>query len=297
MKLSKIRYAFSEARKNVWRNGLMSVASLFTIAACLVILGVFAIITMNLNSFTDKIEDQCEVQLYINLGTSKERVDEIHKEIMDIANVKEASLYTKEEMYDYVKDDMFAGNEDLLEGLEDDNPFGDSYRITLESIENTEETVELLEKIADVEKVVNKQNVVNIVLSLSKIIRRFSIAIMLVLLIIAIVIISNTVRLTVFNRRKEINIMKYIGATNRFIKGPFLLEGLIIGFFGAILAFVVVFWGYYALLEYMKGVNIGSIEFIGIWQVSPVIAGLFLVFGSLIGVVGSGISMRRYLRV
>ena len=297
MKLSKIRYAFSEARKNVWRNGLMSIASLFTIAACLVILGVFAVITMNLNSFTDKIEDQCEVQLYINLGTSKERVDAIYDEIMDIANVKEASLYTKEEMYAYVKEDMFAGKEELLEGLEDDNPFGDSYRITLESIENTEETVALLEKIADVEKVVNKQNVVNMVLSISKVIRRFSIAIMLVLLIIAIVIISNTVRLTVFNRRKEINIMKYIGATNRFIKGPFLLEGLIIGFLGAILAFAVVFWGYYALLQYVKGINIGTIEFIGIWQISPVIAGLFLVFGSLIGVIGSGISMRRYLHV
>ena len=297
MKFSKIRYSFSEARKNVFRNGIMSVASLFTIAACLVILGVFAIITLNLNSFTDKIEDQCEVQLYINLGTSPERVDEIRGEIMNIENVKDAVLYTKEEMYKYVKEDMFVGNEDLLEGLDDDNPFGDSYRITLNSIENTEETVLMLEKIADVEKVVNKQNVVNMVLNLSKIIRRFSLAIMIVLLIIAIVIISNTVRLTVFNRRKEINIMKYIGATNRFIKGPFLLEGLIIGFFGAVAAFLLVFWGYYALLEYMKGVNIGNIEFIGIWQVSPIIAGIFLVFGSLIGVIGSGISMRKYLHV
>ena len=297
MKFSKIRYAFSEAKKNVLRNGLMSIASLFTIAACLVILGVFAVITMNLNNLTDKIEDQCEVQLYINLGTSEERVDKIKEEIMDIANVKEAQLYTKEQMYEYVKKDMFVGREELLEGLEDDNPFGDSYRITLESIENTEETVALLEKIPDVEKVVNKQNVINMVLSLSKMIRRFSIGVMLVLLIIAIVIISNTVRLTVFNRRKEINIMKYIGATNRFIKGPFLLEGLIIGFFGAIFAFLLVFWGYYALLQYMNGVSIGNIELIGIWQIAPIIAGLFVVFGCLIGVIGSGISMRKYLHV
>ena len=297
MKFSKIRYSFSEARKNVLRNGLMSIASLFTIAACLVILGVFAIITMNLNSFTGKIEDQCEVQLYINLGTSEERVKKIGEEIMDIANVKDAELFTKYAMYEYVKEDMFAGNEDLLAGFEDDNPFGDSYRITLESIENTEETVALLEKIPDTEKVVNKQNIVNMVLNLSKIIRRFSIAVMIVLLIIAIVIISNTVRLTVFNRRKEINIMKYIGATNRFIKGPFLLEGLIIGFFGAIAAFLVVFWGYYALLEFMRGVNIGSIELIGLWQITPIVAGLFIVFGCLIGVIGSGISMRKYLHV
>ena len=133
--------------------------------------------------------------------------------------------------------------------------------------------------------------------NISKIVKRFSMAIMLVLLVIAIVIISNTVRLTVFNRRKEINIMKYIGATDRFIKGPFLLEGTIIGFFGALLAFLAVFWGYFALLKYVAGLSIGTIELIGIWQISPIIALIFVVFGCIIGVVGSGISMRRYLHV
>ena len=297
MKMSKFKYSFSEAKKNVLRNGLMSVASLFTIASCLVILGVFAIISMNVNYFTDKIEDQCEVQLYINPGTSAERVGIIGEEILGIENVKEATLFTKEEMLAYAKNDMFGEDAELLSGFEDDNPFSDSYKIILESIENTSATVAELEKIADVEKVVNKQDIVNMVLNLSKIIKRFSMSIMLVLLIIAIVIISNTVRLTVFNRRKEINIMKYIGATDRFIKGPFLLEGMIIGFFGAILAFLVVFWGYFALLEYVNGLSIGNIELIGLWNIMPAIAGIFVVFGCIIGVVGSGISMRKYLRV
>ena len=297
MKIFKIRYAFSEAKKNVLRNGLMSVASLFTIASCLVILGVFAIISMNVNSFTDKIEDQCEVQLYINAGTSAERVAQIGEEIAQIENVKEASLFTKEDMLRYAKNDMFGEDAELLSGFDDDNPFSDSYKIILNSIENTGETVSQLEKIADVEKVVNKQDIVNMVLNLSRIIKRFSMAVMLVLLIIAIVIISNTVRLTVFNRRKEINIMKYIGATDRFIKGPFLLEGVIIGFFGAVLAFLAVFWGYFALIKYVKGLSIGALELIGIWSVSPVIAVLFIFFGCIIGVVGSSISMRKYLNV
>ena len=297
MKMSKLRYSFSEAKKNVLRNGLMSIASLFTIASCLVILGVFAIISMNVNSFTNKIEDQCEVQLYINAGTSAERVSQIGEEIKKIENVKEASLFTKEEMLSYAKKDMFGEDAELLTGFEDDNPFSDSYKIILDKIENTGETVTELEKIADVEKVVNKQDIVNMVLNISKIVKRFSMAIMLVLLVIAIVIISNTVRLTVFNRRKEINIMKYIGATDRFIKGPFLLEGTIIGFFGALLAFLAVFWGYFALLKYVSGLSIGTIELIGIWQISPIIALIFVVFGCIIGVVGSGISMRRYLHV
>lgn len=297
MSISKIKYSFSEAKKNVLRNGLMSIASLFTIASCLVILGVFAIISMNVNSFTDKIEDQCEIQLYINAGTSAERVAQIGEEIKGVENVKEVTLFTKEEMLAYAKEDMFGDDAELLSGFEDDNPFSDSYKIILDSIENTGATVSALEQIADVEKVVNKQDIVNMVLNLSKIVKRFSMAIMLILLIIAIVIISNTVRLTVFNRRKEINIMKYIGATDRFIKGPFLLEGMIIGFFGALVAFLVVFWGYFALLKYVSGLSIGTIEFIGIWQVLPFIALIFIVFGCMIGVIGSGISMRRYLHV
>ena len=297
MKMFKVRYSFSEAKKNVLRNGLMSVASLFTIASCLVILGVFAIISMNANSFTDKIEDQCEVQLYINAGTPEERVAQIGEEIAGIENVKEASLFTKEEMLAYAKNDMFGEDAELLSGFDDDNPFSDSYKIILNSIENTGETVSALEKIADVEKVVNKQDIVNMVMNLSSMIKRFSMAVMLVLLIIAIVIISNTVRLTVFNRRKEINIMKYIGATDRFIKGPFLLEGVIIGFFGALLAFLAVFWGYFALIKYVEGLSIGALELVGIWSVSPVIAVLFVFFGCIIGVVGSSISMRKYLNV
>ena len=297
MKMFKLRYAFSEAKKNVLRNGLMSIASLFTIASCLVILGVFATISMNVNAFTSKIEDQCEVQLYVNMGTSEERVRQIGDEISKIDNVKEVSLFTKEEMLAYAKNDMFGEDTELMAGFEDDNPFSDSYKIVLENIKNTGETVAELEKIADVEKVVNKQDIVNMVLNLSKIIKRFSMGIMLVLLIIAIVIISNTVRLTVFNRRKEINIMKYIGATDRFIKGPFLLEGVIIGFFGAVLAFLVVFWGYFALLKYVNGLSIGAIELIGIWRISPIIAALFVFFGCIIGVLGSSISMRKYLNV
>ena len=297
MKLSKFKYSFSEARKNVARNGLMSIASLFTIASCLVILGVFSIITINVNHFTKTVEDQCEIQLYINMGTSPERVAQIGEEIKSIENVKEATLFTKEEMLEYAKNDMFGEDAALLEGFDDDNPFSDSYKIILTSIEKTDETIGNLQQIGDVEKIVNKQDIVNMVLGISKAVKRFSMVIMIILLIISIVIISNTVRMTVFNRRKEINIMKYIGATNRFIRVPFLLEGVIIGFCGALLAFLAVFWGYFAILKYVEGLSISTLVLVGIWNIAPIIAVIFVVVGCLIGVTGSGISMRRYLHV
>lgn len=298
MNLTKFKYSFSEAKKNVIRNGLMSVASLFTIACCLLILGVFAILSINVNNITDQIKDQCEIQLYINVGTPQERVAMIGEEIKAVENVKEITLFTKEETLAYAKNDMFEGNEVMLEGFDEDNPFSDSYKIVLTDIEKTAETVGVLEKISDVEKVVNKQDVVNTVVSFSGGIKKFTVVMMLILLAVAIVIISNTVKLTVFNRRKEINIMKYIGATDRFIRVPFVLEGLIIGFSAAVLAFIVVFWGYFVLVKYVsETLNFGVVELVRAGQIAPMIAVLFVVFGSLIGVVGSAISMRKHLQV
>lgn len=298
MNLSKLKYSFKEAKKNVIRNGLMSVASLFTIASCLLILGVFTLLSLNVNSITEQIKDQCEIQLYINTEAPEERVTQIGDEIRNVENVKEISLFTKEDTLAYAKQDMFNGNEDMLTGFDEDNPFSDSYKIVLHDIERTTETVTYLEKIADVDKVVNKQDVVNTVVSLSGGVKKFSIAIMLVLLMVAIVIISNTVKLTVFNRRKEINIMKYIGATDRFIRIPFVLEGLIIGFSAAVIAFLLVFWGYFALVSYVnEKLNFDVVELITAGEIAPIIAVLFIVFGSMIGVVGSAISMRKHLQV
>lgn len=297
LNLSKVKYSFSEAKKNVIRNGLMSVASLFTITCCLLILGVFAILSMNVNYISDQIKDQCEIQLYINTGASQERVSQIGEEIKAVENVKEISLFTKEETLEYAKKDMFEGNEGMLDGLDEDNPFSDSYKIILNDIELTSETVSSLENIPDVDKVVNKQDVVNTVVSFSGGIKKFTIVMMVILLMVSIVIISNTVKLTVFNRRKEINIMKYIGATDRFIRVPFVLEGFIIGFASAVLAFLLVFWGYFALVRYMQSFNFGVVEFVSVIDIIPAIAILFVVFGSLIGVVGSAISMRKHLQV
>lgn len=297
MKLSKFKYSFSEAKKNVIRNGLMSIASLFTIASCLVILGVFTLITMNVNTVTGQIKDQCEVQLYMNIDATDEMIEAVGAQVSAVENVKECTLFTKEEMLEYAQKDMFDGNEGLLEGFEEDNPFSDSYKVVLYDIENTTQTAEELAKIEGVEKVVNKQDVVNVVVSLSDAVKKFSIVAMIVLLIIAIIIISSTVKLTVHNRRKEINIMKYIGATDRFIRAPFVLEGLIIGFCGAVVAFIIVFWTYFAILGYMKGMNFTLFEMVTLSKAAPILGILFTVFGSLIGVCGSAISMRKYLHV
>ena len=296
--LSKIRYSLSQAKKNVIRNGLMSVASLFTITCCLLILGLFTIITLNVNSITEQIKDQCEIQLFINIGTSDERITELGDEILADENVKEISLYTREEMYEYAMNDIFEGREGLMDTYtEEDNPFSDSYKITLRDITKTQETAQKLEQLNDVDHVENKQDVTNMVISISKAVKNVSIVIMLILLIISVVIISNTVRLTVFNRRKEINIMKYIGAPDRFIRTPFIIEGMLIGFFGALIAFGLISWGYIALSNAFIASEFNALELVGYSGIAPILCGLFLFFGCFIGILGSSLSMRKYLNV
>ena len=300
--LSKIRYSISQAKKNIIRNGLMSVASLFTITCCLLILGLFTLISFNINFFSDQLKDQCEVQAYMLQGTSDERIEEIKTEIENIENVKTVSLYTKEELYEFAMTDVFKGREDMMPTYdENDNPFSDSYQITLVDISKTQETISAIEKINDMEHVEDRQELTNIIIVGSNAIKNVSVIIMIILLVISMVIISNTVRLTVFNRRKEINIMKYIGATDRFIRTPFVMEGMLIGFIGALIAFGVVSWGYNEVIrlfgELLDSVEFGSLSLVPYTTAAPTIIILFIAFGCLIGVVGSLISMRKHLKV
>ncbi len=297
MNLSKVSYFFSQARKNMVRNGLMTIASLFTITSCLLILGLFTALTLNVNHISNQIKDQCEVQLFLTQEASDARVVSIKREIEAVSNVKEAVLFSKEDMLRFAKEDMFEGKEDLLTGFEgEENPFSNSYKITLNNIELTSETVAQLEALTDVEHVENKQDVVNTVISISNIVRKLSLFIMGLLLVIAIVIIANTVKLTVFNRRKEINIMKYIGATDRFIRFPFIVEGVLIGFLGALCAFGLMSWGYLTLLGLIKAYGFDMFELIGYVNIVPPMIILFISVGCLIGIAGSAISMRKYLK-
>lgn len=297
MSLSKLGYSLSQAKKNVIRNGLMTVASLFTIASCLIILGLFTVITLNVNYITDQVKDQCEVQLFLDEEASDERAKAIKSEIDGIPNVKESVLFTKEDMLEFAKADMFEGKEDLLTGFEgEDNPFSNSYKITLTDIEKTSETVAELSLLTDVDHVENKQDVVNTVVSVSNAVKKMSLCVMVLLLVIAIVIISNTIKLTVFNRRKEINIMKYIGATDRFIRVPFIMEGMLIGLIGALISFAAMMWGYVTVLKYIAAYQFDMFEFISYITVAPIIGVLFVGVGCLIGIAGSVFSMRKYLK-
>jgi len=297
VKLSKLSYSFSQAKKNMIRNGLMSIASLFTISSCLIILGVFTVVTLNFNYITEQVKDQCEIEVFISLDAKEDRITEIGQEILAMSNVKSIEYISKEDALQNARDTYFEGYEELLDTEEGDDLLPASYKITLKDITRTGDTVLELEKLSNISSVQNRQDVVNKVISISNVVKRLSVVVMALLLIVAIVIMANTIKLTVFNRRKEINIMKYIGATDRFIRVPFVLEGIMIGLLGAVVSFGLISWGYIALGMFFESAELPLFEMLTYMQVAPAIGGSFLVVGCLIGVMGSAISMRKYLKV
>lgn len=254
------------------------------------------IITLNVNHITAQVEQKCEIQVFMEDGTTDEELEKAHEEILKNSNVRTAELFTKEDTLDYMKE-IFAENASALEGYEEDNPYRDSYKITLNDLSLSAKTAEELKNVSHVASVSNKREVLDNILKVSLGIRNGSLIIMLLLCFISIFIIANTIKIAVFTRRKEIGVMKFVGATNWFIRWPFIFEGIITGVTGALVAFGIISWGYIVLYNRTLMVDMdvfALVPYSGIWMALLI---CFISIGTLIGAVGSGFSIRKHLDV
>lgn len=296
-KIGNFRYYFSQAARSVVRNGLMSVTSIFTVLCCLLILGVFMLLSINVNYIADQVQNQCEIQAFIEEGTSTQRIAEIGKQLKQIENVREAVVFTREDALDYMRG-IFGENADALDGLEDDNPFRDSYKITLHDLTQADATALAMKNIGGVAEVKNNQTLMDNILSVTNTVKHVSLWIMLLLCIVSIFIIANTIKLAVFARRKEINVMKFVGATDWFIRWPFVIEGIIIGIVGGLIAFGLISWGYIAALGSVGATfEMDMFRFVPYQTIWYWLLGAFVALGAVIGAIGSGFSIRKHLHV
>ncbi len=287
-----------EAISNIFKNGLMSLASLFITASCLFVFGVFLVFTANLNSFGEQVADQCQMQVYITDEAS--RTGQIQRISDSIKKIDGVSAVTFERGVDtFAKFKEGLTEEELVSysGLPDDI-IDDSFKVTLHDITETQIKSEEISKIDGVLRVQNRQDMINIVYSVSNAIRHVSLWIILIFMFISVFIISNTIKLAVYARRKEINIMKYVGATDSFIRWPFMIEGMIVGFCGAVVAFFVLQSCYAAALSALGTLPAGAIisfrKFGEIWYVILIPCALV---GIAIGAIGSAMSIRKHLKV
>lgn len=277
---------------------MMSVASVSSVAATLVILGVVFILIININSMTESVKVQFDsAQVYLADGLSNTQIDAMQEKIENIDGVKEVAFEDRDMALKKMKT-SWKENGNLLDGLET-NPLPDSFVVVLKNLSYSKPVVASLEKIEGVEEVKYYQDIITKLTDVTRFIRTLGFSVIAVLIAVSTFIIANTIKLAVASRRREINIMKYVGATNWFIRWPFLVEGTILGLLGALLAMLIIFLTYQYTYEMFTSrfyVLIAAY----IVPVRSVMADLLLIFsvlGAGIGALGSINAMRRFLNV
>ena len=297
MRFNVISYLIKEGVSNLFKNKKSTMSSLMIMCATMLVFGLFFVIGENINAFVENVADAQEIRVIIDNTATDSEIEEVGSEILSIDGVRSAEFVSKEDALDYMKDLV---GEDLIEGYSERNIFSVAYNVTLTDLELNDEVQESILQLDHVKKIVSSNQVISQIISLAKGIRIVTAGILVLLIIISVSIIANTIKLTVHARRKEISIMKYVGATNSFIRWPFLVEGVIIGVVAGLLSVAIIGAAYTGIANQMAGttfLEIAHWKLLEFKDMFNLILTVYLVLGIGIGVLGSGISMRKYLEV
>ncbi len=297
MKIRTIGRHARESLKSIGRNGWMTFASVSAVTVTLILVGVFFVIMMNLNKVADNVEGDVQIRVHIDVAANEQDQQTLKAEIEKIPQVKSVKFSPKEkELNDLVKSMGEEGKAFKL--FEQDNPLNDVFIVKTKKPTDTMKVAKIIEKENYVAKVKYGQGKVEKLFKFIEASRNVGIVLILGLFFTAIFLISNTIKITIIARRREIKIMKLVGATNGFIRWPFLFEGLWLGVIGAILPIILISIAYYRAYDYIGPRLSGS--FIKILPFDPFVyqvSGILLLMGALIGVWGSVMSVRKFLKV
>lgn len=290
MKLRTIKYFFKESFTSLIRNRWMSLASIGAVASALIIFGSFLLLSVNFDYILKDVESQVEITAYLEDSVDEAGISELNKSIGSIEGVKEVKFISKEDAIEEFKEQV---GRELLEGIE--NPLPNSFRIKVNDPHEVGTVAEKIQRFVGIEEVKYGKGIVEKLFNIIYWMRIIGMVIMAVFAAVSIFIISNTIRLTVFARRREISIMKYIGATDWFVRWPFLIEGMVLGLIGSSLAIGILAVAYNYLFITVK-INLPMIALLPIEEFYNYALG-FLGIGMLIGAFGSSFSIKRFLKV
>ena len=295
MKVRTIEYYIREVFISLRRNNWMSVASIGTVAVSLFIFGMFLMMVMNMNKLAENMESQVQINVYLLDKVDREQARDIEKDLKKIEGVESVGFVTKDEAMERFKDRL-GDQKTLLDALDETNPLPDSFEVTVTNPDLVKTAAEKMEKIDGVECAKYGQDVMEHLFEITRLLRIFGFTLMLVLAFATLFIISNTIRLTVFARRKEIAIMKYVGATDWFIRWPFVMEGMVLGLFGSIIAAMVLRTAYTAMAEKVYE----TLAFFPLIPEQPFLTYITIVVvisGMVVGAIGSAVSIKKFLKV
>lgn len=295
MKGSSLKYLTHEGFRNIWVNRLMTLASVTVLLACLVIIGVGAMAFFNIDVLLDKVEAQNVVMVYVEMESDDLATSSVGVELQKMDNVDNCEFVPKEDAFREQIESM-GGDSAVFDGFTE-CPLPDAYKVTLKDLSQFSVTVDQIKAIPNVSSVRENGDLASKLLSIRRAVTIVSIGLVAMLFLVALFIIANTIRITMFSRKLEINIMKAVGATNWFIRWPFLVEGVLIGVIASALSLGVL-WGLYELAVVSFSDLLGSLGFglVPFSQYALQIFGVFLGIGVFTGGVGSMISMNKYLK-
>ena len=301
MRPSTIWYTLKQGIKNIKRNWMFSLASIITMAACIFLVGVFYSLVTNVDNIAHKVEQEVPVTVFFDEGTTDEQMQEVGNLIQARPEVERVEFESGDQAWQNFKDKYFQGS-DAADGFKDDNPLVNSsnYQVYLNQIEKQTELVNYIQGLDHVREVNQSEQAANTLGSFNKLVSYASIIIIAILLLISVFLISNTVSVGISVRKEEIGIMKYIGATDAFVRAPFVLEGMVLGVIGAAIPLAALYFLYNTAVEFVLtkfNVLTGVVDFIPVWQIYQVLLPIGLLLGIGIGFIGSIWTTRKHLRV
>jgi cell division transport system permease protein len=299
MRISTFKYFVMDALKSLKRNKTVSLASVATVAATLFILGVFLLIVFNVNSGLEVIGSKLDVKIYLedNIGiTDKSALERALNDVKGVTNIK---YETKLEALANAKKQLGEDGEVLLKGLEkeDKNPYPTSYIVSVENPLIVDDVVKAAEGLSGVEEINEVRELVDKIIKITDTLKIVGLMLFAILISVSLFLIGNTIKLTVYSRKKEIGIMKYVGATDWFIRWPFIIEGMMLGISGAIVSTVGLYFAYKIIFQKFAS---SLLKFLGFTIINPqfilsTVLWQFMLGGLIIGAIGSVISIRKFL--
>lgn len=301
MRPSTIWFILKQGVKNIKRNWMFSIASVLTMAACIFLVGIFYSIVTNVDHIAHQVEQEVPITVFFKEGTTEEQIQEVGKLIEARPEVEKVVYESADEAWDRFSEIYFEGSE-AAEGFRDDNPLVNSsnYQVYMNQIEKQSELVSYIEGLDPVREVNQSEDAANTLGNFNRLVSYASIAIIAILLIISIFLISNTISVGISVRKEEIGIMKYIGATDSFVRSPFVLEGIILGVIGAAIPLTALYFVYSNAVNYVLtkfNVLTGIVAFIPVEDIYRILIPIGLGLGIGIGLVGSFLTTRKHLKV
>lgn len=297
MKISTVKYYFVDALRSLKRNRTVSMASVATVAATLFILGVFLLIVFNVNAGVKEIGSKLQVKIYLKDDLTIGDKSAIEKALDNVQGVSDIKFEDKSAALEKVKKQFGEDSKSLVQGFEKKNPFPNAYIVSVEKPEIVNNVVKAAEGLKGIEKIKDVREIVDKIIKITDTLKIVGLALFVILISVSLFLIGNTIKLTLYSRKKEIGIMKFVGATDWFIRWPFIIEGMLLGVSGALISTGILYYAYrMVFLKYSTNVLLG-INLINPHFILSTILWQFLIGGLLIGAMGSIMSIRKFLIV